>query len=247
MSDILLQIKNISKSFKGKKETIHALSDVSLDITKGEILGLLGPNGAGKTTLSNILATLNPPTSGEVLMDGVSIYDDIVGYRKLLGYCPQHPNLNPNFPLKQNLEFDGLFYGLSDKEIQGKIDQLVEMFTLGKYLESSSKILSGGYLRRFALARTLMHNPKFVILDEPTVGLDPHIRRQVWKCIQMLKEQGITIILTTHYLDEAEVLADRICFLDKGKFLFMDTPEGLKKKHDNKSLEDVFIKLFEEE
>ncbi|HJM68977.1 MAG TPA: ABC transporter ATP-binding protein [Candidatus Babeliales bacterium] len=247
MSSPLLQIRNVSKTFQVKKNIVQALTDISLDIERGEVLGLLGPNGAGKTTLSNIIATLNPPTSGEILMDGKSIYQDIVQYRNMLGYCPQHPNLNANFTLRENLEFDGLLFGLSKQEIKDKLDQVVEMFKLEKYLEFNSMQISGGYLRRFGIARALMHNPKFVILDEPTVGLDPHIRRQVWKCIQMLKKEGITVILTTHYLDEAELLSDRICFLDKGKLLFVDTPQALKEKHGNKSLEDVFVQLFEEE
>ena len=247
MSSILLKINHISKSFKEKKRVIQALDDVSFEIKKGETLGLLGPNGAGKTTLSNILATLNPPTAGEILMDDVSIYKNLISYRKMLGYCSQHPSLNPNITLRQNLEFDGFFYGLSSKQVAENLERVVEQFTLGNYLDSTSRVLSGGFLRRFALGRTLMHNPQFVILDEPTVGLDPHIRRQVWKCIELLKEQGITIILTTHYLDEAELLSDRICFLDQGRVKFIDTPDNIKKNHDKGSLEEVFVKLYEEE
>ncbi|OGB97687.1 hypothetical protein A3F06_01175 [candidate division TM6 bacterium RIFCSPHIGHO2_12_FULL_36_22] len=246
MSTPLLQIRNVSKTFYDKKNIVHALDDVSLDIERGEIFGLLGPNGAGKTTLSNIIATLNPPTSGKIFMDGVSIYDDLVQYRKDLGYCPQHPNLNPDFTLRENLEFDGQLFGFTQQAIKDKIDQLVVMFKLEKYLSFSSRQLSGGYLRRFGIARALMHNPKFVILDEPTVGLDPHIRRQVWACIKQLKQEGITTILTTHYLDEAELLSDRICLLNKGKLLLIDTPKGLREKHDNKSLEEVFVHLFDE-
>lgn len=242
--NVFLSIKNVSKIFTSKHKTIQALQDVSLDVMKGEVLGLLGPNGAGKTTLSNILASLHPPSSGDVLYDGSSIYTNIVDYRRKLGYCPQYPSLSPVFTLKENLEFHGKAFGLSASQIKENVERVTEQFSLQEYLNASSDILSGGYFRRFAMARALMSNPSFVIFDEPTVGLDPHIRRQVWDCIKGLKDQGITIILTTHYLDEAEVLSDRICFLDKGKVLFTDSVENVKNKNDDKSLEDIFVKLF---
>ncbi|HEX4069080.1 MAG TPA: ABC transporter ATP-binding protein [Candidatus Babeliales bacterium] len=240
MNNVLLKIKNIKKRY-GAKE---ALKGVSLDIYKGEIVGLLGVNGAGKTTLSSIIATLHPPTEGDIECEGVSIYDDIATYRYKIGFCPQKPNLDPALTLEQNLRFSGSYYGMTDAEITQRLDFLVNQFGLQEYLYQKANVLSGGYKQRFMIARALMHNPQLVILDEPTVGLDPHIRRQLWQQIRDLKQLGVTIILTTHYLDEAEQLSDRVCVLDNGLIKLIDTPDKLKADFNMENLEDVFIALM---
>lgn len=241
MSSILLKIKNIKKNY-GSKE---ALKGVSLDIFKGEIVGLLGVNGAGKTTLSSIIATLHRPTQGDIEFEGKSIYDDLVNYRFNLGFCPQRPNLNPHLSLEENLRFSGMYYQLTQAEIDERFNSLVKQFELGPYLHQKALVLSGGYKQRFMIVRALMHNPKLVVLDEPTVGLDPHIRRQLWNKIKELKNEGVTVILTTHYLDEAENLADRVCVLDNGIVRLVDTPEKLKADFKKNNLEDVFIALMQ--
>lgn len=245
---MFLQIKHLKKIYfrKGKPIT-EALQEIDLEIREGEILGLLGVNGAGKTTLSSIIASLHPPTSGEVLWKGRSIYDDIISYRRIIGFCPQKPNLDKTFTLEENLIFAGRCYGLTIEQATKKKDQLVEQFELKKYLNSFVDYLSGGYKQRFVIARTLMHNPKLVILDEPTVGLDPHIRRQLWDAISALKKEGVTVLLTTHYLDEAEALSDRVCIIDKGRIRLIDTPANLKQSYKKGNLEDVFIQLMKEE
>jgi ABC-2 type transport system ATP-binding protein len=241
MNNVLLRIKNIKKRY-GTKE---ALKGVSLDIYKGEILGLLGVNGAGKTTLSSIIATLHPPTEGDIECEGVSIYDDIATYRYKIGFCPQKPNLDSALTLEQNLRFSGSYYGMTDADITQRLDFLVNQLGLQEYLHQKANVLSGGYKQRFMIARALMHNPQLVILDEPTVGLDPHIRRQLWQQIRDLKQLGVTVILTTHYLDEAEQLSDRVCVLDKGLIKLVDTPDKLKADFKMENLEDVFIALME--
>src|SRR5579862_3092950 len=241
MNNILLRIKNIKKRY-GSKE---ALKGVSLDIYKGEILGLLGVNGAGKTTLSSIIATLHPPTEGDIECEGVSIYDDIATYRYKIGFCPQKPNLDPALTLEQNLRFSGSYYGMTDAAITERLNFLINQLGLQEYLHQKANVLSGGYKQRFMIARALMHNPQLVILDEPTVGLDPHIRRQLWQQIRDLKQLGVTVILTTHYLDEAEQLSDRVCVLDKGLIKLVDTPDKLKADFNMENLEDVFIALME--
>ena len=240
MNTVLLKINNIKKRYGAKQ----ALKGVSLDIYKGEIFGLLGVNGAGKTTLSSIIATLHPATEGDIQFEGKSIYEDIAAYRYKIGYCPQKPNLNSELTLEQNLRFSGSYYGMTEEEIDARLGQLVKQFELGQYLHQKANVLSGGYKQRFVIARALMHNPQLVILDEPTVGLDPHIRRQLWQQIRDLKQLGVTVILTTHYLDEAEQLSDRVCVLDGGLIKLIDTPDKLKADFKMNNLEDVFIALM---
>lgn len=240
MNTVLLKINNIKKRYAQKE----ALKGVSLDIYKGEIFGLLGVNGAGKTTLSSIIATLHPPTQGDIEFEGTSIYKDIATYRYKVGFCPQKPNLNPELTLEQNLRFAGSYYEMTEEEIDARLKQLVKQFELEQYLHQKASVLSGGYKQRFIIARALMHNPQLVILDEPTVGLDPHIRRQLWQQIKDLKQLGVTVILTTHYLDEAEQLSDRVCVLDGGLIKLIDTPDKLKADFKMNNLEDVFIALM---
>lgn len=241
MNSVLLKINNVKKSYGSKQ----ALKGVSLEIYKGEILGLLGVNGAGKTTLSSIIATLHPPTEGDVEFDGKSIYADVAKYRYNIGFCPQRPNLNPELTLEQNLRFSGSYYGMTTEQIDARLKLLIKQFELGQYLDQKASVLSGGYKQRFMIARALMHNPQLVILDEPTVGLDPHIRRQLWQQIRDLKALGVTVILTTHYLDEAEQLSDRVCVLDGGLIKLIETPDKLKADFNMQNLEDVFIALMD--
>lgn len=243
----LIKINNLKKHYHNENQIIKALDGVSIDIYKGEILGLLGVNGAGKTTMSSLIATLHPPTEGDILFQEQTIYNDINRYRRHVGFCPQKPNLINDLTIKQNLIFAGRYFGIPEKEIALRLEEIVEKYQLKKYLNSKPGILSGGYKQRVLIARALMHKPKLIILDEPTVGLDPHIRRNLWESIRKLKEDNITVILTTHYLDEAEILSDRICILDKGKIRLIDTPENLKSSYQKSRLEDVFIQLMHEE
>jgi ABC-2 type transport system ATP-binding protein len=246
MSRPLLEIKNIKKTYSRGADQIHALKGVSLTINEGEIFGLLGVNGAGKTTLSSIIATLHPATEGELIFDGKSVYENLLAYRYQLGFCPQHPNLQEMITLEDNLLFAGRLYGMDDDTIKKRISLLSAQLGLTPYLKKTADVLSGGYKQRFMIARSLIHEPKLVLLDEPTVGLDPHIRRQLWTIIKDLKKNGITVILTTHYLDEAEQLSDRVCILDGGKIKLIDTPDKLITDFKEKNLEDVFIKLMDE-
>lgn len=247
MSNKLLQIKNIKKQYfqKGQKP-IDALKGVTLDIYNDEVITLLGVNGAGKSTLSSIIATLHPPTEGDIIFENKSIYDDLVNYRSRLGFCPQKPNLDGFLTLEQNLRFAGRLHHMKEADITVRLNKLVEQFELGEYLDRKANILSGGYRQRFMIARCLMHTPKIVILDEPTVGLDPHIRRQIWAKIKELKQEGVTVILTTHYLDEAEILSDRVCIMHNGLIKLIDTPERLLSDFKKNNLEDVFLELMQE-
>ena len=182
-----------------------------------------------------------------MLYQGQSIYNDINNYRYIIGFCPQKVNLNRDLTIDQILYFAGSYYCLPKKLILERREELITQFQLQEYRTEKPDILSGGYQHRVLIARALMHRPKLLILDEPTVGLDPHIRRNLWEIIRGLKEHGVSVILTTHYLDEADFLSDRICILDKGKIKLIDTPQNLKTAYDKRTLEDVFIKLMEEE
>ena len=247
MTKVLLQIKDITKIYRTNQITIEALKGVSIDLHEGEIFGLLGVNGAGKTTLSSIIATLLPPSSGTILLYDRPIYDDVLEYRRILGFCPQKPNFERTLTVQEQLEFAGRFYLMSENDIKRRVKELLDQFDLAKYATSKTSILSGGYKQRLLIARSLMHRPRLVILDEPTVGLDPHIRRQLWEFIKRLKEEGVTVILTTHYLDEADYLASRVCILDKGTVLAIDTPDKLKEAHAQTTLENVFLALMNQQ
>lgn len=242
----ILSIQNVSKTYKTDHRSVNALDGVSLDIYKGEIFGLLGVNGAGKTTLSSIIATLHPATSGDVLYNGVSIYKHLMQYRKAFGFCPQKQNLDMFLNVKDNLIFAGRYFLLPEAEIQRRASELMQKLELTRYAEFQIDQLSGGTKQRVLIARALMHNPQIVLLDEPTVGLDPDIRRKLWVIIKELKNQGITVILTTHYLDEAEQLSDRVCFLNKGKVQLIESVKELKARHQMASLEEIFLELTKE-
>lgn len=237
-----LRIQNIAKRYGDHK----ALDNVSLDINAGEIMTLLGANGAGKTTLSSIIASLIPPTSGDVLYKGKSIYKDLIAFRTELGFCPQKPNFAEGLTVKEHLIFAGRYFLMDYKTILKRVDELINQFGLSMYVNKSSTVLSGGYRQRLLIARALVHNPALIILDEPTVALDPHIRHQLWEIIKQLKQNNVTVLLTTHYIDEAEILSDRVCVLDKGKIKLIDTPANLMNSFNKSNLEEVFLQLMNE-
>jgi len=239
MNAPFLAINNVIKTYND----VRALDGVSVTIHKGEVFALLGVNGAGKTTLSSIIATQHPPTSGDVLFRGVSIYQNLRGYRMAMGFCPQQANLDPYLSVRQNLLFAGRFYAMTVAAAGARADELLSLYDLERYGNRKIDELSGGTRQRVLIARALMHSPDLVVLDEPTVGLDPDIRRQLWDHIAALRDSGVTVILTTHYLDEAEVLADRVCLLREGKVQLVCTVKELRSSHDDDSLETIFIRL----
>lgn len=243
----LIHIRNLFKTYKTRRGTIEALKGVSLDIKQGEIFGLLGPNGAGKMTLSSIVATVHPACAGQILFNGESIYNDLNAYRHGIGFCPQKPNFESSLTVEENLTFAGRYYGLSREEIKKNAHYYMQKFELLKYAHQKVEVLSGGYKQRLLIARALMHKPALLLLDEPTIALDPHIRRELWDLIKALKETGVTIILTTHYLDEAEYLADRVCILDKGTIKLIETPAQLLSQYNKANLEQVFLELLKTE
>lgn len=238
----LITLKNVYKRYVGASK--DAVKDVSLEIQEGEIFSLLGVNGAGKSTTFSMIATMHPVTSGQIVWQDKSIYENLSEYRKVIGLCPQKPSLDKKLTVRDNLYYAAKFFGFSKQETEKRIEEVVQMLGLQEYIDSKVETLSGGYVQRCSIARSLMHKPKLLLLDEPTVGLDPHIRRQLWQLIENLKNDGMTIVLVTHYLDEAEHLSDRVCILDKGSVVAIDTPENLMGDFAKNNLEDVFLELM---
>ncbi|MEM7826839.1 MAG: ATP-binding cassette domain-containing protein [Candidatus Aenigmatarchaeota archaeon] len=232
-----IETKNLTKCFNG----LRAVDSVSLKIKKGELFGILGPNGAGKTTLILMLATIRKPTSGSAKIynyDVVKNQDDV---RRRIGIVFQDPSLDDELYGRENLELHGMLYHMNKELREKRIKEVLELVGLTKKAGMKVKTYSGGMKRRLEIARGLMHTPRVLFLDEPTLGLDPQTRRNIWDFIKRLKRERITIILTTHYMEEAEYLCDRIAIIDQGRIIALDTPKNLKEKHSAKTLEDVFI------
>ena len=244
MADMVV-VKDLKKRYGDKQ----AVDGVSFSVKKGEIFGILGPNGAGKTTTLEMMETLRPIDSGSVKIDGVNVKEHPEKIKFLIGVQPQSPTFQDKTKLKEVVELFAAAYGekvdtiqfLRDVELEEKADSYVET-------------LSGGQKQRLSITTALVHGPKVFFLDEPTTGLDPQARRNLWELIEKVRDQGISVIMTTHYMDEAEILCDRIAVMDNGKIIALDTPKnlikalikrGFKKKQqvEQANLEDVFIDL----
>ncbi len=222
----MIEIKNLVKSYK----EVKALKGINLNVKKGELFSLLGPNGAGKTTCIRIINGLTKKDDGEIFINGIDIIKNKYEGKKLCGLIPQSINLDIDLTVKENLLIHGLLYSMTLKEIKEKTEELLKYVGMYEKQDFKVKGLSGGMRRRVLIARALMHSPKVLFLDEPTVGLDPSIRRKIWWLIKKIQENGATIFLTTHYIEEAEFLADRVAFIDEGQIVKIDSPENLKKE-----------------
>ncbi len=242
MSEEFLVVKDLHKSFNDYK----AVNGVSFTIHRGEIFGLLGPNGAGKTTTIRILSTVLRPDSGDAILGGYSIRDNDEAVRKLIGSCPQELALYPDLSALENLVFFGRMEGLSGREAQSQAMANLELMGLAERAKWRVSKFSGGMKRRVNLAIALMGHPQFLFLDEPTVGIDPQSRNNIYETIEGLRDTGMTILYTTHYMEEANRLCERVAIMDGGKIIAMDTPLKLKSQIGNPeqvTLEDVFLKL----
>ncbi|MGO9116989.1 MAG: ATP-binding cassette domain-containing protein [Desulfomonilaceae bacterium] len=221
----MIRIKELTKKFGH----LTALDNITLEIGTGELFGLLGPNGAGKTTLISILSTILAPTSGLASVCGHNVRLEEDAVRQCIGIVFQDPSLDDELTGEENLDFHGRLYGLDAKTRNSRIEEVLGLVDLRDRRNDLIKSYSGGMRRRLEIARGLMHMPRVLFLDEPTLGLDPQTRRKIWAYIRDLKESfGVAIILTTHYMDEADQLCSRIAIIDRGKIVAMDTPERLK-------------------
>ena len=232
----MIRLENVTKKFGD----LIAVNNLSFEILRGEIFGLLGKNGAGKTTTIKMLTLQLNPTSGQIFFEEKLPQGNEISIKNLIGIVPQHLNFDQDLTIGENLELHARLYHLPKVERQKKIDELLHFVELEKVKNSFVKNLSGGMKRRLLIIRALIHSPKILFLDEPTVALDPQVRRKIWDLIQNLKSRGITIILTTHYIEEAEFLCDRVAILNAGKLVALDTTKNLC---NGKSLEEIFINL----
>lgn len=242
MAEDFLIAKELHKSFRDFK----AVNDVSFTIKKGEIFGFLGPNGAGKTTTIRMLATVLEPDSGEIIIGGFSVKTDAEKIRGIIGVCPQDLALYEDLSALDNMVFFGRMAGLGAGEARKQAMEHLKLMGLEERAKGKISKFSGGMKRRVNLAISLMGNPEMIFMDEPTVGVDPQSRNNIYENIEGLRNKGITILYTTHYMDEADRLCDRIAVIDGGKIIALDTPWNLKKQTgepEHVTLEDVFLNL----
>lgn len=239
MEESEIVIHDLTKKF----EDITAVDGLSLNINKGELFGLLGPNGAGKTTIINILCGLLTPTKGSVSVGGYNVKKELQNVKELIGVCTQETAVYPFLTGRENVELFGNLHAMPKQRIKKNAEDLLEH--LGLIEDANRRVgkYSGGMKRRINLIMALVHDPEIAFLDEPTVAMDPQSRRAVWDFIRELRKQGRTIILTTHYMEEAEELCDRVGIVDHGKLIALGSPRHLKDKFNAKDLEEVFIQL----
>jgi len=237
---MMIQVSNLTKKFPD----VVAVKGISFSVDKGEIFAFLGPNGAGKTTTIKMLTTLLKPTSGKILINGFDPLTEPDKVRQSFGIVFQDPSLDDELTAFENMEFHGVLYKIPKDLRRKRIEELLKFVGLWERRRDLVKYFSGGMKRRLEIARGLLHHPKILFLDEPTLGLDPQTRYHIWSYLRNLnKKEGITIFLTTHYIEEAEKMAQRVAIIDKGKIVALETPVLLKEKTKTNSLEEAFITL----
>ena len=232
-NNLAIKIINLFKSY----ENVHAVNGIDLEIKKGEFYGLLGPNGAGKSTTINSITSLVKPSKGSIEIFGKNIEDNFRFARSKVGIAQQEVSQDWFFPVEQLLYFQAGFYGVLRKNAKERIEYLLNKLGLSKHRSKKMRELSGGMKRRLQIAKALVHDPDIIILDEPTAGVDVELRHDLWTYLQELHTEGKTILLTTHYIDEAELLCERVGIIDKGKLIVEDSVNNLKKMVKNSSIE----------
>ena len=233
----VVQLRGLMKEYG----QLTALGGVDLDIAPGEIFGLLGPNGAGKTTLISIVAGLVRATAGTATVLGRDVVKDYRFTRRAVGLVPQEINFDPFFTVEESLRFQAGYFDL--RLADSRVEEILGALDLLQKRDVSCRHLSGGMRRRLLIAKALVHDPRVLFLDEPTAGVDVEQRRALWAYVRTLRERGTTVVLTTHYLEEAEALADRIGIIDHGRLLLVEEKAALLRRHGDRSLEDVYVEL----
>jgi len=235
--DPALSVRGLTKRYD---DGTLALEGLNLDVPEGSFFGLLGPNGAGKTTLIGAVCNLIRATGGEISVFGLP--GSSLEARRLIGVAEQEPNLDRFLTVRETLTYHGGYYGMSREAAAERAERMIDVFDLRAKRDVRAPKLSGGQRRRLLLARALLHEPRLVILDEPTAGVDLELRQELWRYIRRLHEQGTTILLTTHYLEEAEALCEEIALIGAGRIAARDSAEGLKRTYGAQTLEDVYLK-----
>ena len=244
-SNTILEVSNLRKVYDG----IPVVDGISFSVKRGEIYGILGPNGAGKTTILEMIETLRPIDSGTIILDGIDVAKNPDAIKRIIGVQPQAPAFQDKTKLTELIELYAAAYG---EKVNAR--KFLDDVQLGEKARSYAETLSGGQRQRLSIAAALVHNPIVFFMDEPTTGLDPQARRNLWELTQQIRDRGVTVVMTTHYMDEAELLCDRVAIIDKGKIIAIDTPQKLvkqlldrgfkKTQHvEQADLEDVFIDL----
>jgi ABC-2 type transport system ATP-binding protein len=221
-----IETRSLTKVYPGD---IRAVDDLDLVVHEGEIFGLLGPNGAGKTTTAGMLTTRVIPTAGQALVGGIDVVRHPARAKRLIGVVPQTNTLDRSLTVWENLFYHGRFFGMNARTAKAEATRLLEQFRLAERASAPVAALSGGMAQRLMVARAVMHRPSVLFLDEPTAGLDPQSRIALWDILDTLHVDGQTILLTTHYMEEADQLCDRVAIIDKGRIVALDTPDGLKR------------------
>lgn len=239
INEAAIVIEDLVKKF----EDVTAVDGLSLQVEKGELFGLLGPNGAGKTTTINVLCGLIKPTSGSAKVGGYDVQKETAKVKELIGVCPQETAIYPYLTGAENVELFGNLHAMNKETLKKRRDMLLEKMGLGGEAKRRAEKYSGGMKRRLSLVLALIHDPEIAFLDEPTVAMDPQSRHAVWDFIKELKKEDKTIILTTHYMEEAEELCGHVGIIDHGKLIALGAPDDLISKNNVKNLEEVFIKL----
>ena len=236
----IITAKNVTKKFKG----VTAVDNISFEVQEGEVFAFLGPNGAGKTTTIRMLTTLLHPTSGDIHINGYNVQEEQAKVRSSFGIVFQDPSLDNELTAYENMEFHGVLYHVPKEIRKARVEYLLKFVGLWERKDSPVKTFSGGMKRRLEIARGLIHHPRILFLDEPTLGLDPQTRNHMWEYIKKLnKEEKMTVFFTTHYMQEAETIANTIAIIDQGKIIMKDTPSRLKKATKTKTVEEAFLKL----
>ncbi len=236
-----LLCEGVRKSFAGG---VDALAGLDLSVPEGSFFGLLGPNGAGKTTLIRSVVGLTRPGAGSISVFGAAAWGDSAGAaRQSIGYAPQDVALDRFVPVRELLSLHGRYFGMSRRDAAGRADEMLRAFDLSGKATAYAHQLSGGMRRRLLLARALLHRPRLVILDEPTAGVDLELRHDLWDYIRALHADGTTILLTTHYLEEAEALCERVAFIRSGRIVAEGAPPDLRAQFGATRLEDVYLQL----
>jgi ABC-2 type transport system ATP-binding protein len=237
---VIVEIQGLRKIYEGKQRVV-AVDGIDRHVRAGELYGLLGPNGAGKTTTISICTTRALPTAGRVHINGMDVVATPAIARKSIGVVPQYNTLDRACTIFENIHFHCLYFGFSRAEATQRTNQLLEQFLLTERADAYPAQLSGGLAQRVQIARAIAHRPKVLFLDEPSAGLDPQSRIAMWDAVRNLREQGITVVLTTHYMEEADALCDRIAIIDHGKILIENTPAALKQSLGAEKLFDLSL------